>query len=452
MTALLKQVEHHLKPLKAIHSKIVLALSGGVDSRVLLELLRLLKQNDDHWHICAVHVHHGLSENADKWQRKCKTWCLSSDIEYFCEKVQLSPQPRQSLEQLARDARYQALAKYVDQQTILVTGHHADDQLETLMLALKRGSGPKGLSAMGTVSEFALGKLLRPLLNVERDAIEAYAIAAKLEWVDDESNQDTSFDRNFLRHQVSPVLKARWPSIAVAASRSAMLCADQESLLSELLEPDYQRCFASDTAYLAQLATCSELKQKQLLRMWIERQGGLMPSASQLEQLLEQVHGAATDKLPVIQLGDYQIRRYRQQLYWLKEVANIPDFQAPLRLNQWLELPNGQGQLGLFDAQIDLELVEEVWQIGITSVDLESLTVSYSSTGLSAKPVGRSGTRPLKKLWHEFQIPPWRRQQNPIVLSGDNVVCVAGLFVDQQFCGDDYKVIWKSACKSWHTV
>ncbi|NVJ58135.1 MAG: tRNA lysidine(34) synthetase TilS, partial [Vibrionaceae bacterium] len=203
----------------APNTRIVLAFSGGVDSRVLLDLLTQYhkeKQVD----CLAVYVHHGLSSNADDWLARCQMWATQSGIDFIAEHVQLNANG-ESLEACAREARYQALRQHLNANDLLLTGQHSDDQLETFLLALKRGSGPKGLSAMGEATALGEATIVRPLLSVSRAQIEHYAQQQGLEWVEDESNQDTRFDRNFIRHQISPLLTQRWPHFAQSVNRSA---------------------------------------------------------------------------------------------------------------------------------------------------------------------------------------------------------------------------------------
>ncbi|MGB2079502.1 MAG: tRNA lysidine(34) synthetase TilS, partial [Vibrio sp.] len=216
----------------------VVAFSGGLDSRVLLELLCYYRAHSDNGKndkFSAVHIHHGLSANADAWAKACEQVCQALDIQFNCQRVNLDLGPQVSIEQAAREARYHALSHYVTANTCVLTGQHASDQLETVLLALKRGAGPKGLAAMGAESEFGQGRLVRPLLTVPQTQLADFAQTHQLTWINDESNQDTRFDRNYLRHQVIPQLTQRFTAIEKTVARSAALCAEQESLLHELL-------------------------------------------------------------------------------------------------------------------------------------------------------------------------------------------------------------------------
>lgn len=210
--------------------QILVAFSGGLDSTVLLHQLVQWRTENPGVTLRAIHVHHGLSANADAWVTHCENVCQQWQVPLVVERVQLA-QEGLGIEAQARQARYQAFARTLLPGEVLVTAQHLDDQCETFLLALKRGSGPAGLSAMAEVSEFAGTRLIRPLLARTRGELAQWALAHGLRWIEDESNQDDSYDRNFLRLRVVPLLQQRWPHFAEATARSAALCAEQESLL-----------------------------------------------------------------------------------------------------------------------------------------------------------------------------------------------------------------------------
>ncbi|MGL4601477.1 MAG: tRNA lysidine(34) synthetase TilS, partial [Plesiomonas sp.] len=215
-------------------TRILVAYSGGVDSTVLLHVMVRLRALNPSLTLRAIHVHHGLSQNADMWADHCTQICAQWNVPLDIARVQVK-KTQTSLEASARDARYQAISSLLVSGESLVTAQHLDDQMETVLLALKRGSGPAGLAAMTDRMPFTRGQQLRPLLKVTRAEIEAYAQHNQLRWIEDESNADPRFDRNFLRLRVLPTLTQRWPHIGDAIARSAALCGEQEALLDELL-------------------------------------------------------------------------------------------------------------------------------------------------------------------------------------------------------------------------
>ncbi|MGR5059655.1 tRNA lysidine(34) synthetase TilS [Vibrio rotiferianus] len=423
-------------------SKIVLAFSGGVDSRLLLELLSRYQQvnstgnNPIKCH--AVYVHHGLSSNADDWADKCLMWAEQVGITCSVEQVSLDINSGDSIELLAREARYQVLSKHIQAGDLLLTGQHADDQVETFLLALKRGSGPKGLSSMAESMPFAGGMLVRPLLAIKREQIEAAAKEEGLDWVEDESNQDTRYDRNFLRHRIVPDLSERWPSIHQAVQRSASLCAQQEALLDELLGALFERALQSDLSLsIDELATHSDLARARLIRMWLAKLNANMPTQVQLNLIWNEVGLAQQDANPKLQLKQGEVRRFQNRLYWVTETADVTTWQSDIQTDTALVLPERLGEL-------TLNTSSEQATIALPSQP-ELLRVTFNPEGLSAHPTTRNHSRKLKKLFQEYNVPSWLRRQIPILMYQNQVVAVAGLFVDRAFSGQDCELIWRKS-------
>ncbi len=418
--------------------RVVIGFSGGVDSRVLLRLAALYRAQRPDLELLAVHVHHGLSLHADQWLEQCRSWANEEQIPFVAEHVSLDLESGDSVEQLARNARYQALASHIHPGDVLLTGQHLDDQTETFLLALKRGSGPKGLSSMAQCALFGGGELLRPLLDVTRGDIEHFAHAQQLTWLEDDSNQDTRFDRNFLRHKVVPVISERWPSFNKAVRRSARLCAKQEQLLAELLKPELEACLNSfQGVEIDKLSRCSELKRDQLLRMWLDAQTSVLPSETQLQQLWNDVALAKSDANPNLVLAFGSIRRFKSHLYWVTPQQDITQWSKSLTMEIPVLLPDGLGELTLSNSSGHDSLMT-LSRAALT----EPLVVMFEPEGLSAHPYGRAGSRKLKKLFQEYQIPSWQRRRTPILMMGDKVVAVANLFVDKDFYGSDCELVW----------
>ncbi|WP_061018605.1 tRNA lysidine(34) synthetase TilS [Vibrio splendidus] len=424
--------------------RLVVAFSGGVDSRVLLELAAQYAKSH-HIECCAVHVHHGLSNNADHWAEQCQTWCDALSVSLFIERVSLDISRGESVEKLARDARYQAFKKHIRQGDVLVTGQHIDDQVETFLLALKRGSGPKGLSSMAKVMPFANAYIVRPLLSVTRTDIEGAARDMALTWVEDESNQDVRFDRNFIRHQVTPALTERWPSFRESVSRSAQLCAEQELLLDELLEPHLQQALGgnqSQSMSIAVLSQHSDLLRARLLRMWLNLCNQPMPSQKQLKLIWDEVACAQVDANPKLVLNEVEVRRFNHQLYVVKETKDLSNWQSDISMEDSLVLPDDLGELHLISAAshgVSNQCDAQRFSLNTTS---GTLRVIFNPEGLSAHPVGRGHSRKLKKLFQEYQVPSWLRRRTPILMDGDRVIAVLGIFVDKNYEGQDCEALW----------
>ncbi|MEZ8084689.1 tRNA lysidine(34) synthetase TilS [Vibrio sp. 1S139] len=422
--------------------RLIVAFSGGVDSRVLLELAAQFAKSH-HIDCCAVHVHHGLSNNADYWAEQCKTWCDALSVSLFIERVSLDISRGESVEKLARDARYQALKKHIRQGDVLVTGQHIDDQVETFLLALKRGSGPKGLSSMAKVMPFSGAHIVRPLLSVTRTDIEGAARDMALTWVEDESNQDVRFDRNFIRHQVTPTLTERWPSFRESVSRSAQLCAEQELLLDELLESHLQQALTEKHSLSIEvLSQYSDLLRARLLRMWLSRCNQPMPSQKQLKLIWDEVACAQADANPKLVLNEVEVRRFNHQLHVVKETKDLSNWQSDISMEESLVLPDGLGELHLTSAASDGVSNHCDAQHFSLNTTRGTLRVIFNPEGLSAHPVGRGHSRKLKKLFQEYQVPSWLRRRTPILMDGDRVIAVLGLFVDKNYEGQDCEALW----------
>jgi len=212
----------------------IIAYSGGLDSHVLLHAVAAMRAELTGCEFIAVHINHGLSEKAGQWTKHCANQCEVLNITFAHINVDAKNKTGESPEAVAREVRYQAFREFMQPGDCLLTAHHQDDQAETLLIQLLRGAGPRGLAAMPYYSDFAEGWHARPLLNFSRDELHEYAQQTfsqnQSAWIDDESNSDTRFDRNFLRHEIIPKLKARFPGMAATLSRSAGLCAEASGL------------------------------------------------------------------------------------------------------------------------------------------------------------------------------------------------------------------------------
>ena len=422
----------------------VLALSGGVDSRVMLSLLGRFKKQYPNYRYSAVYIHHGLSDHADYWQQQCTIYSQQADINFYAEKVILDLGAQVSIEQAARDARYKALSNYIDESSVLLTGQHASDQVETFLLALKRGSGPKGLSAMAELSDFYRGHLLRPFLSISQTQIQDYAEQYSLDWIEDESNQDVRFDRNFIRHQITPLLKERWPHIEKTITRSAALCAEQEALLQSLLYERLQDMVQPDDALpIDSLKQQSKLARDALIRMWLARLRFLMPSEKQLQQLWQDVALAKADAAPQFRYGRTQVGRFENKLYVFPVTDDLSSIALDWNITTSLMLPDGLGLLSLVSTGKAPELEEGdlVFDLSLES-EVQHLQVRFSPSGIMAQPETRQHSRKLKKLLQEYKVPTWQRNRIPLLMDEDQLISALGLFVCKPYSGCTHQLVW----------
>ncbi|QUM91330.1 tRNA lysidine(34) synthetase TilS [Moritella sp. 36] len=434
--------QHSLQSLTTKPMQIVLAYSGGLDSHVLLHLLARYQQLYSQHDYLAVHVHHGLSDNADAWLTHCQQTAAALGINFIAEKVVLNLGSRESLEAQARTARYQAIAKYLNDGSLLLLGQHLDDQLETFLLQLKRGAGVKGLSAMAAQMPFSLQancQIVRPLLTHSQQMLVDYASQAQLYWVEDESNNDQSYDRNFLRHQIIPSLKQRWPGIAHAVHRSAELCAEQQALADEIAQMDLVTCEHSLAGLkIVELDKLSKIRRNNVIRFWLDTQRLPMPSRHHLDKLWLEVVNASDDANPQLSWQAGEFRRYQGVLYNQQKYAELKDVVIGLRHTkpQRIVLPDNIGFLYLQDSIQDKRGVDTGNTIdeGASTICLkaplehEKVTIRFRGEG-KCHPVGRIGSRSIKKLYQEYQVAPWLRDRIPLIYYGEELVCAVGLWV-----------------------
>ncbi len=402
-TALLtleQNLERLLTPLKAGKRHLVIAFSGGVDSTLLLLAAQsyCARSGDT---LSAVHVHHGLSPNADKWLTHCQAQCESLQIPFYSEHVTLEKQPRQSLEAVARDARYQALLQFCKAHSgILLLGHHLEDQLETVLLQLKRGSGPKGLAAMGE-SQLRDGvRLLRPMLMLEKAVIKHAVHSRGVGWVEDESNDDERFDRNFLRNQVLPLLLARWPQFPQTVARSAQLCAEQDSMIETEARHRLQNMLgAQQQLLLGAFRSETEGWQRAILRVWLGEHKVTVPGAAQLEQVRNIQH-ARQDAQPQVTLGAHSIRRFEDALFIVEPASPPPTAALTVPTRTYMPLPWLGVSVMLTPAQ----------QAGASHWELQA-----GMPSVRVKPEDESVSKPLKQWVKLWKIPVWERPAVSVV-------------------------------------
>lgn len=396
--------------------KLVVAYSGGVDSHVLLHALYLLQQqSEQNFQLSAIHIHHGLSQHADEWQAHCRKVCEALSISFQTANVAVQNVPQQSLEALARKARYQKLTELAPANSQVLLAQHQDDQLETFLLQLKRGAGPKGLASMNPAwTENTTDKevgFCRPLLSLSQQHIMDYALEHNLQWCEDESNQNTDFERNFLRHDVLPVLQSRWPELASSVSRSAQLCAQQQSLLDEVCREKLQQVRASTNSLsLEGLSKLDDPWLYQVVRFWLAELNIQSPSLNTLQHLREQVLEAADDAKPNLQWQDWQFRRFDQQLFVIKAKTMIEPQIIPWQGESQIELPQDLGSLRF-------EKTDNAQTNAIKlAPNAGNIELQFGGYSLRFKPKGAKHSKPLKQWFKEWKIPPWSRNQVVIVL------------------------------------
>jgi tRNA(Ile)-lysidine synthase len=393
--------------------------SGGLDSTVLLHAMQRLHLPQA---LVAVHVNHGLHPDAARWVAHCRRVCHDWNIRLEVVEVDARAAPGESPEAAARQARYGVFQKLLSPGDCLLTAQHEDDQAETLLLQLLRGGGPAGLAAMPPVAGLAAGRLGRPLLAFGREDLHAYAEAESLRWIEDGSNADPGFDRNYLRHRVLPLLKARWPGYAKTLARAARHQAEAAALLAQTAEADLAAARGDDPGALsvARLRAFSGVRRRNIIRHWLKRQAGILPTEAVLDQI-GMILTAAPDRRPEVRWANTEVRRYRDGLFVMPSVA-VSD---PGREYHWppgvaLPLP----ELGITLDRLELE------SRGIV-LPAAALRVRFRRGGERIRLPGRGHSHSLKKLLQERGVPPWLRERLPLVYEGEGegerLVAVLGL-------------------------
>ncbi len=429
MTALELRLRQALQPWRAAPAWRV-AFSGGLDSSVLLHLLADWARREGLPPISAIHVHHGLQPAANAWPAHCASVCEQLDIPLDVARVQVTPGA--SLEQAARRSRYQAFSERLSAGDVLLSAQHRDDQAETLLFRVLRGAGVRGLAAMPASRPLGQGSLVRPLLDCSRAELQAYAQRHGLAWIEDPSNADERFSRNFLRRQVMPLLAERWPQASNSLARSANHLSEAQQLLDELAEMDLlgaRGVFACPWLPLPSLAlsavtALSDARQRNLLRHWLAPLSR-MPDSDHWAGWCD-LRDAGLDAAPVWRLADGELHRADGRLWWLSgewlqplDPLDLPCGAFP----ESVELP-GNGRVHLLG-----ELPQGRWHL------------RYRQGGESLQVPGR-GRRDLKRLLNELRVPAFVRPRLPLLFDGDELVAVANLSQSSEIEASGARLHW----------
>lgn len=416
---LVAYLHQRLAALNASGRHLTLALSGGVDSVVLLDLLLQLRSTLG-CSLSAIHVNHQISAHAAQWADFCKDLCTRNDVPIQIRKVHVARRSKLGLEAAARAARYQAFAELTTD--LLLLAHHLDDQAETLLLNLLRGSGVGGAAGMPVVR--AAGYVLaRPLIDVPRAALLAYAQQHRLAWIEDESNEDTAYTRNYLRHDVLPLIEQRFPAYRQTLARAAQHFSEADALLDELAAIDAAQAVHAGKLNLTLLAQLAPARAKNLLRAYLALQDVPSLDADRLQEWLRQLLTARADSKVALGVAGLMLRRYRGQA-WV-------ELDLPAPEPNWQMAWNGERELKLAKLGGTLSFTA----ISGTGISLEKLSQAKVSLrlrqgGEKLKPDCRRPRKTLKHLLQEAAVPPWQRERLPLIYCADELVAVPGIGVD----------------------
>lgn len=399
---------------------VLIGFSGGLDSTVLLHALAVGQPA----RVRAAHINHGLHPDAASWQKHCAQFAQALGVEFHARGVHVPLDSDSGIESAARQARYAAFGELMRPGETLLTAHHADDQMETVLLALLRGSGVDGLAAMPRCQSFGIGWHVRPLLDFTRQELRHWAVAHGLRWLDDPSNTQLRFDRNYLRSRVVPLLRERWPSAAHALSRTASHLGEASALLDELAERDLAAAALGPCLRTDVLRSLDGARRRNLVRYWLRSCGARVPSTRKLAALEHDMLMAEDDRTPCVQWDDVEVRRHRRLLYCMRKplgdaVMNFEwHWQSPVALSAApgvlrAEIAHGRG--------LDpASLPPRLWirtRVGGERIHLP----------------GQEHHRELKKLLQEANVLPWWRDRLPLLYADDTLIAVADLWIDRAF-------------------
>jgi tRNA(Ile)-lysidine synthase len=437
METFLHNLERALEqmPLPERLPRISVAFSGGLDSTVLLTALSRLSLAVP---VRALHIDHGLHEESGEWSRHCREIAAALNVEFDCRVVTVPKLRGKSLEATARELRYAELCKMMETGELLLTAHHSDDQLETVLLRLMRGSGAKGLRCISSFGALGKGYLGRPLLSESHDEILRIGKCWKLSWLNDPSNPDQSFDRNYLRYAVIPLLKDRWPGASVTAGRTAVQMRDVQEILETVAVKDAERVSVEGGISQASLLELSRARLSNVLRHLTLEAGLTVPTSVQLRELLSAVEITRPDARTHVQWPGGEARLYAGKLHLSKPIgaASGPSYEGHIdRRDGW---SGPEGRLSLMPTD-GIGLPDRWVQDG--------LTVRFQSGGERFRPCHDARTRKLKKWFRDAGVFPWMRSRVPLIYRDSTLVAVGDLWLSDALSeipasATVWKVIW----------
>ena len=412
------------------YKRIGVAYSGGVDSTVLIHFLSLIP--DCKKKLFALHVNHGISSKSDLWEEHCKNNCLSLEIDFVSLKLE-SKTIKNPNENELRKARYKELFSWSEEGDVICTAHHKDDQVETILFRILRGTGIKGLEGIKKFSKRKDIDLIRPFLDFSKEDLIKYAKQNNLSWVEDDSNNNLLITRNYLRNKVLPLLAKKWPQYSDSFTNLSTKAQDASKVIEELSYSDLNSSLGDSKDHLSilKMKGLSKERIKNLMHTWLNQLNEVNIPLSFIEQAYRNIFLSKEDSNPLISfgkpefIGSFQLRRFNNHIYFLPLLDPIllkSNDPWNWNINKTLELPTG------------VLSSKKVFGKGLSSeISRNNLKVKARSGGERCKPFGRSKSQKLKKLFQEYKIPPWTRDRLPLIYLEEELVAVADLWVCQEF-------------------
>jgi tRNA(Ile)-lysidine synthase len=403
----------------ASFKQLIVGFSGGLDSTVLLHALTSIPAL--HHRVQAVHINHGISPNALSWQKHCEQVCTKFNVSFIAEAVEFNRLV--NIEEGARDARYAVFSCLLKAEGCLLLGHHLDDQAETLLLQLFRGAGIDGLAGMQEQASFDKGALARPFLTRSREQLQHYAIKHGLSWIEDESNLDIDYSRNYVRQQIMPLLIKKWPGVVGNLARTASHCQQAQVNLYEQAIQDCSE-LEQDSLLIEPLKKLSYARLVNVLRVWFRNLKIKAPSTAIIQRIIHEIIWSRADAMPLVSWNQLCIRRYQGRIYFEQiqkerstQIIEWPDFPKPLLINELGTLYASKAKTGL------------------NIPDKARISIRFRQGGECM--ILHQQTKKLKKLFQEWNIPTWSRDLLPLLYINEELAAVIGYSVSDLFYAEE---------------
>ena len=442
-----KEILTNLQPFISL-DRWVIAFSGGVDSSVLLHALVQLKKKLAIPELVAIHVNHGLQQQAVEWEQHCRRICQNFGVDLIIEKSDINKNHIKTygVEQAARDSRYKIFNKHLQATDCLIQGHHKNDQAETILLRLCRGTGLDGLSGIPKTRKLTKAWLMRPMLNICRKQLTNYATANNISYINDPSNNDVNFNRNFIRHEILPKLESKWPKVIDRLVATAMEAKEVADIISVNVEQNLQNCRADSNSFFTGLysgLSISKLKgfsledQCRIIRLWLKESKVGLPSRDAINKIITEVMLSDASANPKIKMGAYFVRRYLDNLLLVS--VNLISNSADI-VWDWQKKPSITIN-GLNLAVVDCDVKSKL------SIKLPSGPVvikfrpSIDPT-INFAIANRNCSKNLKKLMQEYQVPPWLRDNIPLLFVNNEMIAAPDLWVCDKYKATKQPMYW----------
>ncbi|CAL4319222.1 tRNA lysidine(34) synthetase TilS [Buchnera aphidicola] len=402
------------------NKKFLVAYSGGLDSTVLLHKLLELKKRYSSIKLRAIHINHNLHPSSNFWVEFCQKECDKFGVKLIIKKIFLSKTT--GIEEKARLLRYKKIIKNSYPNEIILTAHHLDDQIETFFLCLKRASGSKGLSGISEIIHLSKNKIIRPFLKIKKCQLKKIAIENQLIWIKDPSNKNIQFERNFLRKEIIPKFKKRWPFFLKNCYKSMLIFKEQESIINQLITEKIKNLsLINNGLNITQLKKINKPIQKLILRNWIKKNSLICPNNNFIKQIFIQLVSNKNKKNIKICFKNFEIQKYNDALYWTKTFPSIKkEILLWKNFKNSINLPYNLGKLIINKLGMKIPYPKEKENIQIRFHVKKNEKIFFSEQKKAIT---------IKKIWQMYSIPPWLRNKIPILYYDNQLISALGVFV-----------------------